>query len=122
LSVQLDFVLSILIALDAALYFFLIMGYLRNRNAIKVPKSPTPQEAFAYFEKSYMMAFPEDRGFTWAEATAKASGLARLHDFEWERVQRSVRQYEAYRYGGITAQQVDTYPILKLATELHQKA
>ncbi len=122
MALNLDLVLYGLTVANVALYVLLLEGFVRYRRAMKTPKSLTSQEAFAFFEKTYKSVFPEDRTFTWGEAAAKASGIVRLRMFEWQSVQRSVRQYEAYRYGNIAAQDVDAQPILNLALALRKRA
>jgi hypothetical protein len=88
-----------------------------------VPKIATPKEAFALFERAYKQLFPKDRdGFTWGEAIRKARRVTELNDFQWEAVQKSLRQYEAYRYAGIgEGGDIDTSAILRLTVLLRQK-
>jgi hypothetical protein len=97
----------------------LAIAIARNK---KRPKTVviSAKEAFALFEKHYKEAFPEDRTFTWGEAVMKAANRVKLVASESIMVQNSLRQFEAYRYGEISAQQVDTQPILKLATALRK--
>ena len=118
-----DLALYILIPLDGLLYFVLINGYLKYKKLFKIPKVASPAEAFTFFETSYKELFPQDQdGFTWGEAITKANNLAKLKDFEWDQVQKSLRDYEAFRYGGIETQQIETYPILKLAVTMREKS
>jgi hypothetical protein len=122
MAVDLDLVLYGLVVVTMVLYVFLIEGYRRNKLASKTSRALTLQEAFALFEKTYKSVFPQDRSFTWGEAAARASGVVRLTEYEWQGVQRSVRQYEAYRYGEIAAQDVDAQAILKLTLALRKKS
>ncbi len=124
MSSNLDLFLYGLIPVDVVLYFFLFEGYMRQRRMFKIPKVATPREAFAIFEGCYKQSFPQDRdGFTWGEAIKKVRRLTQLSDFQWEAVQKSLKQYEAYRYGGIGhAHDIDVFPILRLAILLRQKS
>lgn len=123
MAVNYDLVIYALVAVNIVLYVMLFEGYLRQRRMFKIPKVATPQEAFTFFERSYKQLFPQDRdGFTWGEAVRKARRLAQLNDFQWDAVQKSLKKYEAYRYGGIgQEQEIDTSAILKLAILLRQK-
>ena len=116
-----DIILYSLVAVDIILYIVLFEGYLRNKRALRIPSISSPEEAFAYFERSYKRSFPNDQdGFTWGDALARARALS-LRGIDWEKVEGTVRQYEAYRYGGVETQKIDTYPILKVAMLLNQR-
>ncbi len=123
MQVNPDFIIYGLLAIDALLFVGLIEGYSRDKRFFKIPKVSAPTEAFAFFETSYKQLFPQERdGFTWQEAVKKAKGLTKISEYQWDRVQRSLEQYEAYRYGGIgQASEIDTFPILKLGILLRQK-
>jgi hypothetical protein len=123
MSANTDLILIGLVALDVVLYVMLIEGYLRQRRMSKIPKVKTVAEAFAFFEKSYRESFPQETdGFTWGEAVAKTRRVIPLKDLEWDKVQRSLKAFEAYRYGRVgREEQIDAYPILKLAVSLRQK-
>jgi len=111
-----------MIAFDALLYFVLFEGILRQQRIFKIPKISNASEAFAFFEKCYKESFPQDKdGFTWKEAIAKANRLVHVEDFEWEKIQKSLRDYEAYRYAGIGNVKIDSNPILRLSVSLREK-
>lgn len=122
-----SYVLYGLVPLDVILYIILIEGYLRQRRMFRVPNVSGADEAFAFFEASYKQTFPEDEdGFTWREAVAKAARMVELKDVEWDKVQGSLREYEAYRYdaAGKTRKngaEIDSFPILKLALRLRER-
>lgn len=100
----------------------LIERYRRKRKMFRIPKISSLAEAFEFFETSYKESFPQDQdGFTWTEAITKARKAVQVKDFEWENIQRTLRQYEGHRYGGIEVTKVDTYPILKLAIAIREK-
>lgn len=108
--------------MDVVLYFFVIQGYLRYRRLFEIPKISNPAEAFAYFERTYKELFPQEQdGFTWGEAIMRANNVAKLKDVEWQKVQESLKQYEAERYGGIEGVQIDPFPILKLSISIREK-
>lgn len=110
-----------LVALDIVLYIVLIEGYFRNKRAFRIPKVSSAKEAFDYFESSYMAVFPQEQdGFTWGDALARSRTLS-LAGVDWESVENSIRQYEAYRYGGVETQKIDTYPIIKVAMLLRER-
>jgi hypothetical protein len=115
-------VLIALILVDIILYFLLVEGYIRHRRIFRFPKVSSSKEAFAFFETAYKEAFPLDKnGFTWGEAIEKANRVAQLDDFEWGKVKKSLKEYEAYRYAGIGSGRFDTNPILRLAVSLREK-
>jgi hypothetical protein len=116
-------VIYALVAVNIPLYFMLYKGYQRDKRMFKIPRVASPKEAFDIFERSYRQAFPQEReGFTWGEAMKKAGRFTELSDFQWAAVQKSLKQYEAYRYAGIgEINQIDTSPILKLAMVLREK-
>lgn len=123
MALDTDLLLFLFAPLDVILYVFMIQGYLKYRRLFRIPKVSNAAEAFIFFEKTYKESFSQEQdGFTWGEAIVKANNLAKLKDAEWESVQRSLRQYEAYRYGGIEMKQIDPLPILKLAISLREKA
>jgi hypothetical protein len=81
-------------------------------------------EAFAFFENSYKQTFPEDQdGFTWREAVSKAARMVELKNMEWDKVQKSLRDYEIYRYSGKSGggEKIDSFPILKLGIKLRER-
>jgi hypothetical protein len=118
-----NLVLLLFAPLDVILYVFLIQGYVKYRRQFRIPKITNPMEAFSFFEQTYKESFSQEQdGFTWGEAITRANNLAQLKDLEWENVRYSLRQYEAYRYGGIEMEQIDPVPILKLAMRLREKA
>lgn len=121
MSLQPAYVLYAVVAVDLIVYLLLMTTLFRNRRSPKTLKTLSSSQAFAFFEKTYRSVFPEDHTFTWMEAASKASGIVRLREYEWDLVQKCVRQYEAYRYGEIQGQVVDTKPILKLALSLRKK-
>jgi hypothetical protein len=123
LAIDTDLVIYVLVVVDVVLYFMLFQGYQREKRMFRIPKVSTPNEAFAFFERAYRQAFPQDKeGFTWGEAVRKARRLTELNDFQWDAVQKSLNQYEAYRYGGIgEGKEIDTYSIMKLAMLLRLK-
>jgi hypothetical protein len=121
-SFNYEYVLFGMVALDVLLYFVLIEGVLKQQRIFKMPKTPNATEAFAFFEKCYKDCFPQDKdGFTWKEAIAKANRIVRVEDFEWQKIQKSLRDYEAYRYAGIGSTKIDSYPILRLSVSLREK-
>jgi hypothetical protein len=122
-SFNYEYILFGLIAFDILLYFLLIEGILRQRRIFKIPKTSDAGETFAFFEKCYKESFPQDKdGFTWKEAIIKANRLVRVEDFEWEKIQKSLRDYEAYRYAGIGKNvKIDNSPILRLSISLREK-
>ncbi len=116
-------VLYVLVPLNFVLYIMLVRGYLRDKRFFEIPKVATPAEAFALFERSYKQLFPQERdGFTWGEAVKKANSLTKISDFQSFGIQKSLEQYEAYRYGKIGQEsQIDVGPILKLVSLLRKK-
>jgi len=119
---DLDLILYGFITFDVILYIIFFEGLRRYRKVYNIPKIKSPEEVFAFFERSYKELFPQEQdGFTWGEAIAKASNLVHLRNYEWESVQKSLRQYEARRYGGDEVRKIDIYPILKLTTSLRER-
>jgi hypothetical protein len=75
------------------------------------------EEAFAILEKSLEASYPElPEGFTWSEVVTrlKSSSI----NLDWSDVERTLRQYEAYRYGGIAYRDVSVAAVLELAMKL----
>ncbi|MHB1907573.1 MAG: hypothetical protein ACYCQJ_01730 [Nitrososphaerales archaeon] len=121
MAVSSPLILYGLAAVNIVLYIVLIEAYLRNRRAFRIPKVSSAKQAFDYFESSYVAIFPQEQdGFTWGDALARARSLS-LAGVDWESVENSVRQYEAYRYGGVETQNIDTYPIMKVAMLLRER-
>jgi hypothetical protein len=116
-------ILYVLIPVNLVLYLMLAEGYLRDKRYFSIPKVAAPAEAFALFERAYRQSFPrEQEGFTWEEAVKKVNQVVPVSDYLSNGVQKSLKQYEAFRYGGIgKAEQVDVAPILKLTILLRKK-
>jgi len=99
--------------LDAAIYLFLLIGYLKTREP-SIPEAMSITEAFQILERSLRRSFVDlPDGFTWNEAINRMK-LLEL-DIDWRMVERVLKQYEAYRYGGVDPGIINTREILKLA-------
>jgi hypothetical protein len=123
LTINPDLIIYVLVPVNMLLYFMMYRGYQRDKRRFKIPKVASPKEAFDIFERSYKQAFPQEQeGFTWGEALRNARLFTELTDFQWAAVQKTLRQYEAYRYAGIgEINQIDASSILKLAILLREK-
>ncbi len=108
-----DLVLYGVLVLDAAIYLFLFIGYLKTKEP-SIPEAIGITEAFQILERSLRRSFVDlPDGFTWNEVINKARLLDL--DIDWRAVERVLKQYEAYRYGGVDPGIINTREILKLA-------
>jgi hypothetical protein len=91
--------LDALIALNIIIYASLVFGLVVWRRG----SAPVPTDTKALYkllEATLGKAFPElPEGFTWREALRRAKKERRELGMKWESIDKSIRNYEAYRYG-----------------------
>ena len=85
------------VALNAFAYVSLAIGLVQwRRQRLTLPADPVA--AFRLLEVNLKRAFPDiSEGFTWREAISRARNLKA--DIEWDKIEKDVNGYEAYRYG-----------------------
>jgi len=112
--------LEILIALNAAAYGALAAGIVVLRR-LHGPDPTDSRAAFGLLEKALRKAIPDLKdGFTWREGVgqAKRKGL----DLNWQELDRSLQDYEAYRYGKGPDPGAPRPEMLKLLRELRRSS
>src|SRR5580658_4367053 len=97
---------TILIALNLAVYLSLIAAVIQGRRRAAIAKVPAATGNFADVESALRRSFPDlPQGFTMRE------GLSRANQVEpglgWDQIGKSLREYEAHRYGDDPAPQGD---------------
>jgi hypothetical protein len=86
------------IALNIVVYIALIVGLIQWRKQ-RLPQFTGPTAPFQLLEAYVKRIFPDMKdGFTWREAIFRIENLG--IDLDWDKIQRDVGVYEAYRYGG----------------------
>lgn len=89
---------DLLFALNVLVYASLAAGLI----AWRTTRSPNPADAlaaFAQLEAALRRAIPDlPDGFTWREAVSEARRRGLVSD--WKELDRTLGNYEAYRYGG----------------------
>lgn len=85
------------VALNAFAYTSLAIGLVQWRRQ-RVPLPADSVAAFRLLEANLKRAFPDiSEGFTWREAISRARNVE--GDIEWDKIEKDVKVYEAYRYG-----------------------
>jgi hypothetical protein len=108
-----ELVLGALLALNAVLYASLGVLALRSRRRKFAPSSIS--EAFSDLELALKEAVPDlPSGFTWEEAVARL----RSSGVRTEAVERALKGYEAYRFGGAPLPDLDYSAVAEVANAL----
>lgn len=106
----------LLIATNISVYVLAIVGIVRARLKA-VTKVKSIEEAFGVLEKALKESYPDlPEGFTWNEVVTRLKSTNQ--DLDWWEIERTLRKYEAYRYGGIVYSDVNAEAVLKLAFSL----
>lgn len=109
----------LLAAVDVALFSLLAVQIFRRKGGPATAASVT--EAFALLGAEIRRAVPDIHpGFTWEEAVAQLRGMRMRVD--WFKVDRAVRSYEEYRYGGAEEPRGGYDEIRELVRELKKTA
>ena len=109
-------IVIILVVANIATYLLLMAGIVRARRSAFPPAS-NAEEAFAILERSLKATFPDlPEGFTWNEVVARLRTMKL--EMNWADIEVDLRQYEAYRYGGIRYTNINTRSVLRLASSL----
>ena len=112
-----------MIAANIGVYVFAIAGIIRARLR-SVTRVNTIQQAFAILEKALKSSYPDlPKGYTWNEVVTrlKSSNL-RDQGLEWWDIEKTLREYEAFRYGGVAySGNARISSVLKLAMSLPKR-
>lgn len=93
-----DGVTAGLIGLNAVGYGSLAIGALQYRRQLPVLPKDGPG-LFAFLDALLARVFPDlPPGFTWREGFQRLRSLDL--DVDWAEIERTLSEYEAYRYGG----------------------
>jgi hypothetical protein len=107
-----------LVVADAAVLAVAGAGYLLMAR-IRPASAKDMKSAFDLLDRSigrYAPGLPA--GYTWGEAVQQLKGSGVKAD--WEKVQRSLRSYEAYRYGGKEMPSEGKEEVVSLASKLRR--
>ena len=108
--------IDLLLALNAAVYLSLVAGLIARRRP-PTPASEDIRSAFVLLDGALRKAFPDlPEGFTWREGMTKAKkkGL----QLDWKELDKTLRSYEAYRYGGADEPKSSQSELLRLVRAL----
>jgi hypothetical protein len=109
-------ILYILAGCNVALYALLVVGIIRTRSG-GVPTNPTMEYALGMLEKSLRSSFPDmPEGYTWREVIARLK--ASRKDLNWPEIDDALKAYEESRYGAITNEKANAWPIIRLTLSL----
>jgi hypothetical protein len=111
---QLD---ALLILVNVAVYASIGVGVIHGRRRQKIIRPAGADTAFNQLESALNKRFPDlPQGFTMREGLSRAKSLE--PDLSWDRIQRSLEGYEAYRYGGDQAPSGEQPELAKLIRKL----
>ena len=111
-------VVYFLIATNAAVYVVLAIGL--SRRLDKFPRDATLEEAFKILEEELKKRYPDlPEGYTWNEVLIKLKrSSTKTKHSDWANIENTLKQYEAFRYGGVDYKEVDPRSIVRLAKQL----
>jgi len=105
--------------LDIAIFALLGAAVILQRR-IRPPDVRDVQGAFRHLDRSIEKFVPDlPAGFTWGEAiqSLKESGVK----VDWSRMEASLAEYEAYRYGGREMPKGGEDEVVKLSTKIRRR-
>jgi hypothetical protein len=111
----------LLLVANIAAYVAILIGSLTGRKW--TPSGISLAQAFPILEKALARAFPDmGAGYTWEEAIAMIkSSKPRVLEVDWGDLDKTMKLYEAFRYGGIDYGNADPRTVLMLAQKLQRR-
>ncbi len=107
------------VALNVAVYISLGAALLQLSRQ-RIPSPPDGRGAFTLLGSSLRRAFPDlPQGFTLREGLSRAR-LVGL-DMRWDEIDRTLADYEAYRYGGGPAPNLPQSELMRLVKVLWRR-
>jgi len=108
---------TILVPLNVIVYASVAVGLLQGRRRSAAAMRAGDHTTFGQLESALRERFPDmPEGFTMRE------GLSRARSFEpglgWDRIEKSLERYEAYRYGSDAPPSVEQPELAKLIRKL----
>ncbi len=89
---------AVLVPVNIAVYVSIAVGVIQTRRRRTAKKLAGSNTAFGLLESAMMKRFPDlPEGFTLREGLRRARSIE--PDLGWDKIERSLDGYEAYRYG-----------------------
>ncbi len=103
---------------DGALVALLAMGFLALRS-VRPPVVRDVRDAFQVLDHTLERFVPDlPAGFTWGEALERLKGYGIKVD--WPKLESSIEEYEAFRYGGRPMPQGVGDDVVQLSTQIRR--
>ena len=98
----------------------LIGGAILALRRIRPPKPMDAQGAFQDLDSAITRFVPNmPPGFTWGEAVERLKGAG--VDIDWSKMESSLSEYEAFRYGGREMPKGDEDVVVRLSMKIRRK-
>ena len=111
---QLD---ALLIPVNVVVYASIAVGVIQGRRRRATVRPAGADSTFIQLESALNKRFPDlPEGFTIREGLSRARSLE--PDLGWDRIEKSLEGYEAYRYGGDLAPSGEQPELVKLIRKL----
>jgi hypothetical protein len=109
-------VLYFLAGANVIVYALLVLGIIRSRSN-RVPQNPSMEYALGMLERSLRTSFPDmPEGYTWREVINRLKYSRK--DLNWPEIDDALKAYEESRYGHITNDKANAWPIIRLTLSL----
>lgn len=111
----------LLVAANLAAYAMVALALMRKEE--KIPTNVTLEQAFGMLEETLANSYPSLKdGYTWEEALEKLkSAKPPIGQIDWLDLEKILKRYEAFRYGGVEYGDVNANSVLQLSRKLKRR-